>query len=165
MTELPKYGETVSKAPLIAGVVVKPLKLIADERGYLMEMLRADDPFFTKLGQAYVSTTYPGVVKAWHYHKEQVDHFICIAGMVKLVLIDIWESSPTRGAVNEFFLGKQNRTLVVVPNLVHNGWKCISPHMSIVVNLPTELYRYVGPNEYRVEPHGVLPYDWTRKDG
>jgi dTDP-4-dehydrorhamnose 3,5-epimerase-like enzyme len=59
-----KYANTGAAAPRIAGVVIKPLKLVADERGYLMEMLRADDPFFTTFGQAYVSATYPGVVKA-----------------------------------------------------------------------------------------------------
>lgn len=165
MADPVRFTEPGTKAPRIAGVQVKPLKLVADERGYLMEMLRADDPFFTKFGQVYVSATYPGVVKAWHYHRVQVDHFICVAGMVKLVLVDTREGSPTRGAINEFFLGDQNRSLVVVPNLVYHGWKCISPGMSLVVNIPTEVYAYADPDEFREEPHGVLPYDWTRKDG
>ena len=67
---------------------------------------RADESeLFTKFGQVYVSATYPGVVKAWHYHKVQVDNFACIAGMVKLVLVDTRDGSPTKGAVNEFFIG------------------------------------------------------------
>ena len=165
MAEPAKYTEAGAKHPRIAGVEIKPLKLVADERGYLMEMLRADDPFFTKFGQVYVSATYPGVVKAWHYHKVQVDHFACVSGMVKLVLYDSRDGSPTRGAINEFCLGDQNRSLVVVPNLVYHGWKCISDGMALVVNVPTEPYRYGSPDEYRAEPHGVLPYDWTRKDG
>jgi dTDP-4-dehydrorhamnose 3,5-epimerase len=160
-----KYTNPVVKSPRIDGVHVKPLKLIADERGYLLEMLRADDPFFTKFGQAYVSATYPDVVKAWHYHTVQIDYFVCISGMVKLVLYDSRKESPTYGAINEFCLGDQNRNLVVVPNLVYHGWKCISPEMSLVVNMPTEMYHYANPDEYRAEPHGVLPYDWTRKDG
>ena len=166
MAEPVKYTEAaVVKHPRIAGVHIKPLKLIADERGYLLEMLRADDPFFTTFGQAYISATYPGVVKAWHYHRVQVDYFVCIAGMVKLVLYDSREDSPTKGAINEFCLGEQNRSLVVVPNLVYHGWKCISDGMSLVVNMPTEVYRYDDPDEYRELAHGVLPYDWTRKDG
>jgi dTDP-4-dehydrorhamnose 3,5-epimerase len=88
-----------------------------------------------------------------------------VAGMVKLVLIDTREGSPTNGAVNEFFLGTQNPMLVQVPNLVYHGWKCISTEPSLVVNLPTEPYRYADPDEYRLEPHGTLPYDWARKDG
>lgn len=156
----------VTSKTRIHDVVTKPLRLIPDERGWLLEVLRSDDrSLFEKFGQVYVSGTYPGVVKAWHYHKLQVDFFACVAGMVKLVLIDTREGSPTQGAVNEFFLGTQNPMMVRVPNLVYHGWKCISPEPSLVVNVPTEVYRYDDPDEYRLDPHGTLPYDWTRKDG
>lgn len=150
----------------IEGVKVKPLRLVPDERGWLMEILRADDAdFFSKFGQVYVSATYPGVVKAWHYHRRQVDNFACVAGMVKLVLVDTREDSPTKDAVNEFFVGTQNPIIVQVPNLVYHGWKCISTEPSLVVNVPNEPYDYANPDEYRIEAHGTLPYDWTRKDG
>lgn len=150
----------------IEGVKVKPLRLVPDERGWLMEILRADDAdFFSKFGQVYVSATYPGVVKAWHYHRRQVDNFACVAGMVKLVLVDTREDSPTKDAVNEFFVGTQNPIIVQVPNLVYHGWKCISVEPSLVVNVPNEPYDYADPDEYRIEAHGTLPYDWTRKDG
>jgi len=36
---------------MIDGVKVKKLKVIPDERGRLMEMLRADDDLFVKFGQ------------------------------------------------------------------------------------------------------------------
>src|SRR3989337_1056191 len=102
MTEPGKFA-TVARAR-IAGVQVKPLRLIPDERGWLMEILRADETdLFSTFGQVYVSATYPGVVKAWHYHKDQVDNFACVAGMVKLVLVDTREDSPTKDAVHEIF--------------------------------------------------------------
>ena len=155
-----------TQSSLIHGVRTKTLRRIAAERGWLMEILRADDAdLFERFGQVYVSATYPGVVKAWHFHKRQTDNFACIAGMVKLVLVDTREDSPTRGGVNEFFIGDQNPAIVQVPNLVYHGWKCISPEMSLVVNVPNEPYRYSDPDEYRLEPHGTLPYDWTRRDG
>ena len=161
----PTKFETATRVR-IEGVKVKPLRCIPDERGWLMEILRVDDgELFSKFGQVYVSATYPGVVKAWHYHRRQVDNFACVAGMVKLVLVDTRENSPTRGAVNEFFLGTQNPMLVQVPNLVYHGWKCISLEPSLVVNVPNEAYDYDEPDEYRLDPHGTLPYDWTRKDG
>jgi dTDP-4-dehydrorhamnose 3,5-epimerase len=160
------YVAPAAKHPRIAGVKTRSLRLIPDERGYLMEILRVDDPeFYTKFGQVYVSATYPGVVKAWHYHEQQIDNFACVAGMVKLVLVDTRDDSPTRNAVNEFFVGTQNPVLVQVPNLVYHGWKCISSDMALVVNVPNEPYHYAQPDEYRVEPHNTLPYDWTRKDG
>jgi dTDP-4-dehydrorhamnose 3,5-epimerase len=166
MTKPIAYAATTVKHPRIHDVKTKALKMIPDERGFLLEILRADDPeLFTKFGQVYISATYPGVVKAWHYHEKQVDHFVCIAGMVKLVLIDTRPGSPTNGAINEFFIGTQNPTLVQVPNLVYHGWKCISSEMALVVNVPTEPYHYSAPDEFRLEPHATLPYDWTRKDG
>lgn len=150
----------------IVGVQVKPLRLIPDERGWLLEILRADDrDVFSRFGQVYVSATYPGVVKAWHYHERQTDNFACVAGMVKLVLVDTRESSPTRDVVNEFFIGTQNPLLVQVPKLVHHGWKCISAEPSLVVNVTDEPYNRDDPDEHRLAPHGTLPYDWTRQDG
>ena len=150
----------------IDGVQVKPLRAIADERGWLMEILRSDETeLLPKFGQVYVSATYPGVVKAWHFHKKQIDNFACIAGMIKLVLIDTREDSPTNGVVNEFFIGTLNPQLVQVPKLVYHGWKCISVEPSLVVNVPSEPYDRKSPDEFRLEPHGTLAYDWTRKDG
>ncbi len=46
---------------MIAGVVVKPLKLIPDDRGFLMEMLRSDDPIFEGFGQVYITGCKEGV--------------------------------------------------------------------------------------------------------
>lgn len=155
----------VSPKTPIRGVRTKTLRVLPDERGWLMEILRGDEEIFRTFGQVYVSATYPGVVKAWHYHKRQIDYFACAAGMIKLVLVDTRDDSPTRGTVNEFFIGAQNPLLVEVPNLVYHGWKCISPEPSLVINVPTEPYDYEHPDEYRLEPHGTLPYDWTRRDG
>ena len=164
MTEPQPYAAV--KHPRIHDIRTRPLRVMPDERGFLMEILRADDgELFTKFGQVYVSATYPGVVKAWHFHKVQVDHFVCVAGMIKLVCIDTRDNSPTKGSVNEFFIGMQNPFLVQIPAGVYHGWKCISSEMSLVVNVPTEPYAYAAPDEYRIEPHGTLPYDWTRKDG
>ena len=147
-------------------VSTKPLSVIPDERGWLMEMLRSDDDLFIKFGQVYVTAAYPGVVKAWHYHKKQWDHFVCVHGMMKLVLYDGRKDSPTRGQIDEFFVGERNSLLVQIPPLVHHGFKCIGQQQAIVVNCPTEVYVYDEPDEYRADPHdGTIPYDWSRKDG
>jgi dTDP-4-dehydrorhamnose 3,5-epimerase len=152
--------------PLIDGVRTKALKVIPDERGWLMEGLRADDEIFTRFGQMYVSATYPGVVKGWHYHRRQVDNFVCVSGMIKLVIYDGREGSPTKGEINEFFLGDRNPLLVQVPAGAHHGWKCVSDGAALVVNCPTEPYDYQSPDEVRFPPHGGdVPYDWSRKDG
>ena len=149
----------------IQGVQVKPLRVVPDERGWLMEILRGDDELFSRFGQVYVSATYPGVVKAWHRHERQTDNFACVVGMIKLVLVDTREKSPTRDVINEFFIGVHNPLLVQVPKLVYHGWKCIGTEPSLVVNVPDEPYNRADPDERRLAPHGTLPYDWTRHDG
>lgn len=151
---------------MISGVKIKKLKVIPDERGRLMEMLRADDDLFIKFGQIYMTTAYPGVVKAWHYHKKQVDNFVVVKGMMKVVLYDSRENSPTYKEINEFFMGEHNPILLQIPAFVYHGFKCISETEAIVINCPTEVYSYENPDEYRISPHGgEIPYDWSRKDG
>lgn len=151
---------------MIEGVVVKELRMIPDERGYLMEMLRSDWPEFERFGQVYVTAVYPGVVKGWHYHKIQTDHFICLQGMAKVVLYDDREDSPTRGEINEVYMGWQRPRLLNIPPGVLHGFKGISQEMALIVNVPTELYNYEQPDEYRLPAHSDrVPYDWARKDG
>ncbi len=131
-----------------------------------MEIIRSDDPLFQKFGQLYMTTTYPGVVKAWHYHEKQTDNIAVVRGMVKLALYDPREDSPTLGEVDELFVGEYNPILVQIPQGVYHGWKCIGEDEAIIINTPTEVYDYEQPDEYRVDPHeNTIPYDWSRKDG
>ncbi len=85
---------------LIDGVAARRAKVLPDQRGRLGEIMRADDPWFEKFGQVYFTTTYPSVVKAWHYHKKQTDHFYVAKGTVKIALYDKREDSPTYETVN-----------------------------------------------------------------
>ena len=149
---------------MIQGVRVKQLRVIPDERGRLMEILRSDDDLFIRFGQLYMTTAYPGVVKGWHYHKKQVDNFAVVKGMIKLVLYDQREDSPTRGEINEFFLGEHNPQLVQIPHHVLHGFKCAGDEEAIVINCPTEVYRYDEPDEFRIDAFsGEVPYDWAIK--
>ncbi len=151
---------------MIHDVKVKQLKLIPDERGRLMEMLRCDEEIFSRFGQVYLTTTYPGVVKAWHFHKKQDDFIVCVKGMLKLVLYDDREGSPTKGEVNQFFIGDYNPMLVRVPKMIYHGWKCVSTEEALIINVPTEAYDPKEPDEYRIDPHrNDIPYTWERKDG
>ena len=151
---------------LIEGVKTKQLRVMSDERGRLMEIFRADDDFFHKFGQVYLSTTYPGVIKAWHSHRLQHDNIACIHGMIKLVIHDPREDSPTKGLINEFFMGEHNPMLITIPPDLYHGWKCISQKEALIINTPTQTYNYDEPDEYRIDPHqNEIPYDWTRRDG
>jgi dTDP-4-dehydrorhamnose 3,5-epimerase len=151
---------------MIEGVKIRKLRVIPDERGFLMEMLRSDWEEFERFGQVYVTAAYPGVVKAWHYHRLQTDHFVCVHGTAKVVLYDRREDSPTYSQVNEFFIGERNPCLIKIPPLVLHGFKAIGQEITLMVNVPTELYNYDEPDEYRL-PFDTpeISYDWALKHG
>lgn len=148
---------------MIKDVKIKKLKLLADKRGRLMEILRADDEIFRNFGQVYMTTAFPGVVKAWHYHKLQDDHFTCVNGTMRLALYDSREDSPTKAEVQDFIINLDNPVLVKIPAGVYHGFKCISDNEAIVINVPTRPYNHDEPDEYRVDAfENEIPYDWKK---
>lgn len=150
----------------IEGVEIKPLRVIPDERGFLMEILRSDDPLFMKFGQVYLTTVYPGVVKGWHFHKVQTDFFAVVKGMAKVALFDPREDSKTHGSVMELFMGEKNPVLIKIPPLVLHGMKGVGTEPAFIINCPTEPYNNQKPDEFRLDPYDrSIPYDWELKDG
>lgn len=148
---------------MIDGVKVLPLRRIPDERGMIAHMLRVDDPHFEQFGEIYFSYVYPGVVKGWHVHKEMHLFYAVPVGTIKLVLFDDRADSPTKGEVNEFFIGDTNYSLVRIPALVWNGFKGVGTTTAVVANCSTIPHR--ADEIERCDPHqSHIPYDWARKD-
>ena len=151
---------------MIEGVKVKKLKLIKDERGFLMEMLRSDDEIFKKFGQVYLTAVHPGYLKGWHYHKKQTDNFVCVKGKVRVGLYDKREGSKTKGNVQEFILGFDDPILLQIPPGVLHGFEAACDEDSYVVSIPTGVYNYKEPDEFRVDPFdNDIPFKWNSKKG
>ena len=149
---------------MIHGVEIKQLRPHVDERGFLMELLRSDDAIFSKFAQCYVSMNFPNVVRAWHYHKKQDDHFVVVKGTCKVVMYDLRDDSPTHGQVQELFLGDHNPIMVKIPIGVAHGYKTVGTEASFLINFPSELYDGGAPDEYRMEWNTEdIPYDWDIK--
>lgn len=144
---------------MIHGVFIYPLKQIPDERGKIMHMLRVDDEHFEKFGEIYFSMIYPGVVKGWHIHREMTLNYAVVHGIIKLVLYDDREDSPTHGEIMEIFLGESNYSLVKIPPSIWNGFKGVGPIPAIVANCSTIPHR---PDEIlRMDPFkNHIPYTW-----
>lgn len=148
---------------MIQGVKIKKLKIIHDERGRLMEILRGDEDIFQKFGQVYMTTAFPGVIKAWHYHKKQDDYFTCISGTMRLALYDARGDSPTYKEINDFTIDLENPILIKIPKSVYHGFKCVSDNEAVVINVPTLPYNYKEPDEYRLDAFkNDIPYDWKK---
>jgi dTDP-4-dehydrorhamnose 3,5-epimerase len=125
---------------MIEGVECKPLQVHLDDRGSFMEILREDDPFFTRFGQSSYTITYPGVVKAWHYHAIQDDLWFVVSGMAQVGLHDLREGSPTRGRTEVFYLGDQNRALLLIPRGVAHGYRVLGSEPMGLVYYTTHVY-------------------------
>ncbi len=149
---------------MIDGVRIHPLRQIPDERGKVMHMLRADAPHFETFGEIYFSVVNPGVVKGWHLHHRMTINYAVVTGMIKLVLYDDRQGSPTHTEVQEIFVGESNYALVTVPPMIWNGFKGIASAPSIVANCATIPH---DPTEIeRLDPfQSHIPYDWSLKHG
>lgn len=148
---------------MIEGVRVLPLKQIPDERGKIMHMLRCDSEWFVDFGEIYFSCVYPGAIKGWHIHKKMVLNYAVPFGHIKFVLYDDRPGSPTRGNLQEIFLGPDNYCLVTVPSMIWNGFKGVGSETAIVANCASIPH---DPAEIdRMDPFDPsIPYDWAIKN-
>ncbi|OPX88426.1 MAG: dTDP-4-dehydrorhamnose 3,5-epimerase [Pelotomaculum sp. PtaB.Bin013] len=150
---------------MIKDVQVKRLVKHNDDRGFFMEILRDDDQLLTRFGQASMSRTYPGVVKAFHYHEYQDDLWFFPVGNAQVVLHDLREGSPTKGETNVFYLGEDNPLLLVIPKMVAHGYRVLGNMPALIVYFTTASYKPDKPDEKRLawdDPD--IGFDWTTKN-
>ena len=118
----------------IKDIIITPLRIIADDRGSVMHMLRSDSKIFKNFGEIYFSTIYKDKIKAWHLHKEATLNYACIFGSVKLVLFDERKDSETKGLYQEINLSINNYSLITIPPNIWNGFKGLGNDYSIIAN-------------------------------
>jgi dTDP-4-dehydrorhamnose 3,5-epimerase len=137
---------------MIEGVVVKELQTHLDERGFFREILRLTDDFFDEgFGQLSQSLMYPGVIKAWHIHRKQVDWWYVAGGVLKVVLVDRRSGSATYQETFELLMGENQpaRVLKIPPGVAH-GCKCLEG--------PASLF-YITSRVYDPEDEGRIAHD------
>lgn len=144
--------------------IVKQLRVHLDDRGYLSEILRSDDPEFIKFGQVYLSTTTPGTIKAFHRHFKKTDHITCVTGQVKLVVIDAPDGEPVK--TYEYHLSPMAPKLITIPPGLWHGWQAVGSIEAILISVTTEPHNDLEKDEERVaaidNPFG---YKWGVKHG
>lgn len=151
---------------MLEGVKIKKLKVIRDRRGFLMEILRRDDEIFKRFGQVYITSVKKGIAKAWHYHKKQDDFFTCLHGKALVVLYDQRKKSKTFGKIQKIILTepslKGRHLLIKIPKQIVHGFTALTKEARIL-NIPTKLYNYKKPDEYRYPwDSEQIPYRWPK---
>jgi dTDP-4-dehydrorhamnose 3,5-epimerase len=146
---------------MIEQVVVVPLKKVVNDRGHLMEVQRDDDQHYPGFGQAYVTATKPGVVKAWYRHSKQVDQITLVQGVLRLVLYDTREYSKSCFSLQDIYMEEGNPLLVQIPPGVWHGFKALATEPTLLLHLNTIPFDFGFPDEDRLPAdHPSIPYHW-----
>lgn len=147
---------------MIKGVEIKKLKIIPDDRGYLVEVVRSDDKLLKKFGQTTFTLSYSGVIKAFHYHQKQDDVWFIARGNVQVVLHDLRKNSATYQETQVIYAGETNPVVIKIPRGVAHGYRVLGNESAIVFYHMTETY---NPNdEFRIpfdDPE--IGFDWKTK--
>jgi dTDP-4-dehydrorhamnose 3,5-epimerase len=147
---------------MIEGVKVVPLVAHVDDRGYLIEIIRATDPHFTRFGQVYlVGSVARGTIRAFHKHKELIDWFFISNGSAKFALRVDRPDRPTYQEMNTVVIGTNNPSLIVVPPGVFHGWMALEDNTQLI-STASEVYNRGNPDEVRVPPDS-FGYVWEVK--
>jgi len=148
---------------LIRGVRVESFAVWPDDRGHFLEVLRvgeglaADFPFATT--QISAAATFPGVVKAFHYHLHQFDCWTVASGRLQVGLIDLRKTSPTFGARNTLYIGDLRPWRVLIPPGVAHGYKVLGAEPAVLVYATSRFYD--PADECRIPFNNArIAYDW-----
>ncbi len=145
---------------LIEGVCLTDLKIVEDERGMLLHMMRSESEVFSKFGEIYFSLTNPGIIKGWKKHFEMTQNFAVPAGIVKIVLFDDREGSHTFGRINEFTLSLDHYKLLTIPPKVWYSFKALSEIPGMIANC-TDLSHNPDETITTNIDSSKIPYKWV----
>jgi dTDP-4-dehydrorhamnose 3,5-epimerase len=150
-------------APDIEGVQLVELKRFVDDGGAFTELARVSGgiaaafPGF-EIKQINYSEMDPGVIKAFHVHRQQTDvWFVPPGDKMLLVLLDVRDGSKTRNVQRRLVLGDGGSRLVRIPPGVAHGVKNLAPTRGRVI--------YFVDWQFSPDPNqgdeGRLPWDFA----
>ncbi|MDE3838799.1 spore coat protein [Bacillus methanolicus] len=151
---------------MIEGVKVKKLVKHCDDRGFFAELVRDDEPeLLSKFGQASWSMSYPGVIKAFHYHEKQDDLWFFPSGNAQIVLYDLREDSPTKGETDVYYMGEENPIMLLIPKGVAHGYRVLGERPATIIYFTTESYNRENPDEKRINwDDPLIGFEWKTKN-
>lgn len=165
-TSAPGIGKVIlspESPDLIGGVKLKTFAVWPDDRGYFLEIARLGQGLvegFPAVGsQVSAALNYPGIIKAFHYHKYQTDYWVPVAGLLQVALVDLRRGSPTLGAKNTLYVGALRPWQILIPPGVAHGYKVIGEQPSTLVYITNQTYD--PKDEGRIAYNDTsIAYDW-----
>lgn len=149
---------------MIAGVKVKKLIRHADDRGFFQELVRVDEDLLPRFGQLSMAKTYPGVIKAFHYHEKQDDLWFFPVGNAQVVLHDLRPNSPTYRQTDVYYMGEDNPIVLFIPAGVAHGYRTLGHEPAVIIYLTTQPYNPADPDEKRLPyDDASIGFDWSTR--
>jgi len=149
----------------IRGVRIKKLVRHCDDRGFFQEILRDDESLLDRFGQLSMSKTFPGVIKAFHYHAHQDDLWFFPSGNAQVVLYDLRKDSATSGVTEKFYMGEDNPTLLLIPRGVAHGYRVLGNLPVVIIYFTTRSYNPADPDEKRIPYNDPdIGFDWETEN-
>ncbi|MFE4707355.1 dTDP-4-dehydrorhamnose 3,5-epimerase family protein [Peribacillus simplex] len=151
---------------MIEGVMVKQLVKHCDDRGFFAELVRDDEPeLLSRFGQASCSMSYPGVIKAFHYHEKQDDLWFFPSGNAQVVLYDLREGSSTKGETDVYYMGEENPIMLLIPKGVAHGYRVLGQKPATILYFTTESYNLKNPDEKRIKwDDSEIGFSWETEN-
>jgi dTDP-4-dehydrorhamnose 3,5-epimerase len=150
-------------ADLIEGVKVQPFNIWPDDRGYFLEIIRIGEgaaaafpPASTQISSAL---SYPGSIKAFHYHLEQTDFWVPAMGMFQVALVDLRPDSRTFGLRNTLYIGNLRNWQILIPPCIGHGYKVIGTSPAMLVYVTNRTYNPKDEGRIAFDDSGIN-YDW-----
>lgn len=162
----PGIGNVIAKPDspdLIEGVRISTVSLWADDRGYFLEVARLGcGPaalFPPESTQVSAALSYPGAIKAFHFHRRQTDLWTVAEGMFQVALVDLRPDSPTFGRKNTIYAGVLRPWQILIPPGVGHGYKVVGTAPSMLVYLTDRFYDASDEGRIAYNDAGIA-YDW-----
>ncbi|HJV16855.1 MAG TPA: dTDP-4-dehydrorhamnose 3,5-epimerase family protein [Bacillales bacterium] len=151
---------------MIEGVKIKKLVKHCDDRGFFAELIRDEESdILSRFGQASWSMSYPGIIKAFHYHEKQDDLWFFPSGNAQVVLYDLRKDSLTKGSTDVYYMGEENPILLLIPKGVAHGYRVLGQRPATIIYFTTESYDQNDPDEKRLlwnDPE--IGFSWESKN-
>lgn len=150
---------------MIEGVRIKHVKRFSDDRGFFSEIIKFGEETFCDVRQTSYTETFPGVIKAFHWHKRQYDVWFPVRGNMQVVLHDMRENSSTAGETQVIYAGENNPTLIMIPPYVAHGYRVLGTVPATLFYHTSEAYDPASPDEERIAwDDPKIGFDWTTKN-
>lgn len=157
---------------MIDGVEIKQLIVHQDipdieqqgvKPGFLMEILRADEPIFSQFGQSTMTVAYHGTIKGFHLHDKQDDFWFVATGKALIVLYDTRPDSPTHKQTDTITAGTGDYKLIKIPAGVAHGYKVLSEEPAMLIYHTSIPYNPSGPDEHNLPLNDPeIGFDWSK---